>query len=454
MNKDFSDQVSTYNKDKFHIQAPGEQFWDGLSAEEKKNKTLVVVKTHKTDSGKEEYDKFIINKVNNKGLPISGVEFCIVDTKTSTSCNKYYNTWRTDKNGKIEIPVNELPLYTTYLYEKSPFGEVKGVDTYDTYKRKTIPLYVDPGNRFLGEVTGKNEQNEQEEKFITYKELLENIEGKPLEKLPKNPETNKPQTKVGVVLGLGEDEITGGNWLKIYDAREGKILYIAKKPLTNEVSWDMLYQAGVVFGPEFINTKNGDPNRGKIKTKEELGEEIYNNFKEYGEYQAKIIEINGKRYIVRLLRGENTFEPYRISRSKKGFKLIGISEWNRYILPLVKDYRYGGKYGNSIETALQEGGNAGYLGPSKNFKIQLATYNWFGDLTREASGYFWYDGVWGQGFTDNGQYSWTQEYTVSSSYRTVRGERKSRFGAASISNIPPRESRDDCGFRPVLEEIH
>lgn len=465
MNKDFSDQVSTYNKDKFHIQAPGEQFWDGLSAEEKKNKTLVVVKTHKTESGKEEYDKFIINKVDNKGLPISGIKFCIVAGATYKGCNEKYNTWKTDEDGKVEIPVNELPLYTTYLYETSPIGKVKDEENSNTYKPKTISLYVDPGDRFLGEVEGK--------KFITYDELIARING------VTNPKSKKYQvgeeTKIGKVLSKGNDSSTGGNWLKIYDARAGKTLYIAKKPLTNGVSWNELCFAGVVFGLDQVNAD------GTLKP----------HFKTppncRGTYKPKIVTItDGKeterKYIVRLLRGTSRPDPNNTDLEEWEYtdkEDLTKSEWNRYILPITKYYRYGyysyykrknyirdETYTRYVGNELAKDKDENYFKPPKNdykdtaytpekgWRINLASYNWFMDLTSGTLVEYKYKGETYGSVDDIGQYSWMQDYLSNGVYRASRGYDNTYYGAAMAISLNTNRCDDSIGFRPVLEEIY
>lgn len=332
-----------------------------------------MVKTHKTADGKDEYDKLVIRKEDKNKLPIQGIKFCIVDTEKSTYCKEEYGRWVTDEKGKIEIPVNELPLYNTYLYEVESCGEPKGsIDesllSKQKYTAKHIPLYVDPGNRFLGEVKGKD--------FIKYDELIATIVGE-VNSQEKKYEVGDATNKIGEVLSKGNDTKTGGNWLKIYDAREGKTLYIAKKTLTNYVSWGALFEAGVVYGTDQIDINNIQED-GTIKH-----EEPYTG---KSGYKPKIIKIKNssgveKKYIVRLLRGQNTKDSNKLSYRNRGLSVTGGSEWNRYIIPIVRDYRYGSSSGDNIEQELKYGGKDGYLGDLNKFKIQLATYNWFGDLT-------------------------------------------------------------------------
>lgn len=299
-----------------------------------------------------------------------------------------------------------------------------------------IPQNCYDGACFEGEVAGTD--------FITYKELLEDIEGKSLETLPKDTTTNKPKTKVGDVLDLGNDEATGGNWLKIHDYKEGKTLYISKKPLTNYVSWQDLYKAGVVFGLDQV-----DKDTMKLKIQPQIPEYKKNSSDKTGknlsDYKATKIEINGKPYIVRLLKGINT----EYTNTPSAIVTQG-SEWNRYILPLVKDYRYGKESSNDIEQALKDGGQQGKLGDSKKFKIQLTKYNWFEDLTLYEDAIDW---------VRCGQKSWVQEYIVHSEYERnivnqfYRGSYVNYIGGAYLDAYDVNVADSRMGFRPVLEEI-
>lgn len=380
MNKDFTGEVSTYNKDKFKILAPGEQFWDGLDVTEKENRVLIVPKNKKDENGNikyNEYEELVMHKYGKDNQPLEGVKFCIAkpltkeETKDKTEeeilkmmkCDETYNSltqnWVTNKDGILNIPTNELPLYNQTIIETK--------DMQDTYKPIKLDIYVDPGNRFLGEVKGTD--------FITYDELLTEI-GK--------------QGSVGITLDLGNDSTTGGNWLKIYDARLEKILYIAKKPITNYVSWETLNGLGLV--------------NGKIVT-------------------IHASEQKSKTYKVRLING-----VLNGNSESKG------SEWNRFILPLVKYNRYGYGSTTQLEDALKEKFNDDY-------KIQITKYNWFGDLTVEDSNKGEY-----------GQFTWTQMKYAS--FFNLRGSDRSYFGAASRSRSVTTVIGGFHGFRPVLEEIN
>ena len=455
-------------------QEPWKQFWDGFipsNPKYKKEDYTLVVKDLK------------IKKVDGSGNPIEGIQFCQVQeykegnkTKELENCGQG-GGWVTNASGEVTVPINELNIGESYLIEKIK-DDTKGVKinnqkvTLKEDSLKTeIPLYVDYGVRFLGEVKGKEAQGEEaqgEEVFITYNELLSKITGIPEDKIEtkegklvkddglrytRGIGDKRISVNIGNVLSKGNDSETGGNWLKIYDARAGKTLYIAKKPLTNNVSWNDLFNAGVVYGLDQIDITKIQED-GTIKQ-----ESPYTGDKGYKPKIIKIKDINGiqKKYIVRLLKGHNLNihkgDPNTVITIYKDKDVTQNSEWNRYIIPLVKDYRYGVYSNGMIEPELQNGGKAEYLSNSQNFKIQLATYNWFGDLTSKAGDDYKYKDVIFNLVNDNGQMSWTQEYVESTSYRGFRGGRYTPHGAAYVGNYNPSYSTHDLGFRPVLEEI-
>lgn len=291
---------------------------------------------------------------------------------------------------------------------------------------------------FEGEVAGTD--------FITYDDLLTEI---------------RKQGSVGSTLSKGNDSTTGGNWLKIYDAKEGKTLYIAKKPLTNYVSWNMLYKAGVVYGPDVLNIVEengklvGKRNLDKLSEIQGTNEGEIKNI----EYKGKIIKIKGKNYIIRLLKAynedKNGGDPNNVwNTGYTNITNLQHSEWNRYILPLVKDYRYGNSSSNNLEEELKKGGNGYYLG-EKNYDVQLARYNWFGDLTLGTyNDSYTYNGKQGTTAGYQGQLSWMQEYAESIAYRACRGYYYTDYGAAYSNSDYSNYSYDIRGFRPVLEAIN
>lgn len=419
MNKDFTGEVSTYNKKEFNILAPGEQFWDGLTPEEKAGKVLVVPKHKKDKNGKidyQNYEKLVIEKKDKNGKGISGVQFCIskyLRGKGRVCDETYdYSKWITGKDGKLEISTNELPLYNQTLIE---IGE-----TAKHYKLQNIDLYVDPGNRFLGEVKGTD--------FITYDELIATING---EIEPEKKKYSKgTSTKIGEVLSKGTDSATGGNWLKIYDARDGKTIYLSKNQLTNSVRWNQLLKAGLVFGLDQIDTSKEALEEFKTTKKLKMSK----NYTGYSNYRPTTVEINGKSYIIRLLRGHSTKknegDPNKPSGGHIGKNITNGSEWNRFILPLINNKERCGRWTtcseNYIEKALQ------------SYKNQLATYSWQKDLI----------------LMSHGGMSWTQELVDDSdNTRALRGFYETNDLASGAYRYSSSGYRGDFGFQPVLEEI-
>ena len=293
---------------------------------------------------------------------------------------------------------------------------------------------------FEGEVLGND--------FITYNKLLSEITGQgenyiKVGRCINNPDINANDNCGGLGAKLSEGKDIGGNWLKIYDAREGKTLYIAKKPLTNHVSWNKLYKAGVVYGPDVLNIEEENGKLVGKRNPNKLSEIIGENEGEIKtiEYRGKIIKIKGKNYIVRLLKAynvdKNGGDPNKLGNTGyQDIKNLQHSEWNRYILPLVKGNRYGDYSKAHIEPLLKEDENGNYSYNPEKFKIQLEIYNWFGDLT-----------------AGNGERSWCQEYAESTYYRACRGGGSTNNGAAYSGSYDSYDSNSTRGFRPVLEEI-
>lgn len=302
-----------------------------------------------------------------------------------------------------------------------------------------IPENCYDGACFEGEVAGN--------KFITYNKLLSEITGikefniKTMEKNGANLKYlryisgHRVNVNIGKVLNKGKDTDTGGNWLKIYDAHECKTLYIAKKPLTNYVSWDDLYKAGVIYGMDMLD-KDGKLNDSKIN-------KSYKHLK----YQGKIIYINNKPYIVRLLKGNKrkNWTPAQKVDNVKSLEMTQGSEWNRYILPLVKYNRFGRdtNQGEGIEDILKQDSKGiaiPWNNPNNNdYKIQNAKYKWFEDLTiYESSG---------------GNINWMQEFGTDEYSCVVRGYNFDYYGASHAHSLYYKEAQYYTGFRPVLEEI-
>lgn len=410
-------------------QKPWEQFWDGFKPSNsiyQKTDYVLVTKNFK------------IKKEDSKGNPIEGISFSQVKD------GKYNSLGCTDDKGELLIPINTLKYGESYLTESKCYNRAVTINTHKSKLEegeiiktpveikpnslnKKIPIYVDFGVRFLGEVKGTD--------FITYEGLITEL---------------RKRGRMGDLLDLGNDTLTGGNWLKIYDVWKEKPLYIAKKPLTNNVSWDELCSAGVVFGLDQVNAD------GTLKP------HFHTTSRCGTTYKPKIVTINNKQYIVRLLKTTIKDNPNDTRGARNWYtkQYISKSEWNRYIIPLVKNYRVGERSMGDLEEDLKLDKNNNspmeYIGESNNYKIQLATYNWYGDLTLGTTQSFKYNKK-NTYATDIGVKSWTQEAIVGlnlSDYnRTTRGSFDDVGGCSVSGSYKETRSSEYIGFRPVLEEI-
>lgn len=257
----------------------------------------------------------------------------------------------------------------------------------------------------------------------------------------------------------------GGKWLEFKDNKytsngKPRTFYVSKKPLAKNVSWDDLFNAGFVYGWDTINPDGTIRKDANIKSG----------------YKPTIIEgADGEKYIVRLLQGKVNYgwvsskdgTTYN-SKQQKAYSSSGdslYSEWNRVILPITKDYRYGSNTSSEsdIEKVFTDGGQAGYLGNDKNFDIQLADYNYLGDLTLGA--YYGFDytdkdskhikpGKSRDGTGPNGQLNWTQEYANSGGGRSSRGSNSPSYGAAGSDGYSGSYHDGSYGARLVLEPLN
>lgn len=262
----------------------------------------------------------------------------------------------------------------------------------------------------------------------------------------------------------------GGKWLEFRDNKytsngKPRTFYVSKKPLAKNVSWNNLFDAGYIYGWDTINP-------GKTAKDATVREDA--NI-EPGYTPTIITGPDGKQYIVRLLQGKVNYgwvsgeDGTTYSDKQKHVYLYNndnaYSEWNRVILPITKDYRYGSSTSSEsyIEKVFTDGGQAGYLGKDKNFDIQFADYNYFGDLTLGAYYRFDYTNKDGEkispgtsrdGTGSNGQYNWTQEYAYSGSYRSLRGNNSPSYGAAYSYYNGASYHYGYYGARLVLEPLN
>lgn len=374
-----------------------------------------------------------INKTDPDGKPLKGVKFTINN-----------DSYITDEKGKVTIPI--WKYNPGYLSLEEPEQTINGIK----YKAKTIPLYRELANCydgmcFEGEVEGY--------KLIPYQNMISQtgISGS---------DTSIDQSIINKYEGAKEinrqykDELSkGGIYLKFTDNKykdsngKPRTFYVSKKPLRREVSYDMLYNKGLIYGWDIINPDGTvKPNMGVPNT-----------------YKPFIKEINGTKYIARLLRGRSNygaridFKSTIQNNIPYDYKDAPNSEWNRTILPITKGYRFGGSTFNNnyAEQELRDGDTVSY--DKRNYKVQSAQYNWFGDLTLGAYYGFYYKDYpkidnSDNGTGSNGQWNWTQEF-IGSSSRAIRGGVSVSGGAAGSGSYGSDSASAGRGWRLVLEPL-
>ena len=398
---------------------PENQLWDGLAENEKKEYTLILKDT--------EIKKEIKDKTIGITMPIQGVQFCQgfnVNTQNINKDSLHYCSEPTDEFGKTTLKIENMAYGKSDLveyYEKNKVYKINPVTKEKTtieIKQPVSPqkIYVDLGVRFLGEVDGDDTI------FISYKNLKEQIEQR--------------GTTIGDSMRLDSNSVDGkgGKWLKFYDINENKVLYISKKPITSGVTWNSLYKAGVVYGLDNINT-NGIPNKKFIKPQG------------YEDYKGNIVEKNGRTFIVRLMKENINNKGITSSDSRK-------SEWNKYILPLIKTNRSSFKDTQYVGYDLMKSNNMG-----RGYAIQLANYSWFKDLTNgdyKGPEMFDYLDFLYRSTSGFGHESWMQDTnSKDKTTRIIRGTHYEQFGGGASygKEVSVNSNKDFIGFRPVLEEI-
>ena len=184
------------------------------------------------------------------------------------------------------------------------------------------------------------------------------------------------------LIGLtdGTSQFSNEPWLHFND--EGRDIYIAKKPFRHSVSWDALNAVGAVYG-------------------------------------SKTVTIDGKLYMVRLLRGGNS-DP-STSNLYNGYNTTEHqgSEWNRYIYPIHAT--------THVDTSNLLTSGMGTL--AQYTDEQLHMHNSYG----------------------NGTYNWCQEVSGSDAFtRVVRGYDGITYGAYHTSTL----TNIVFGWRPLLELVN
>ena len=391
------------------------------------DKTLLISKKKKAIK---------IKKTDKKGKPLKGVVFKMYMNKENALNDIYVlDTQTTNEDGIVRF--KHLPPY---------YGAcIKESQTLENYQirneeKDIISVYRDNNVRFLGEIEPKNMK-------------VTSINQNGIEKtLASSKNTNQ---ELQSLTNEGENFNDTTNWLVFND--NGKEKLVAKKPIKYAVFWNSLYKAGVVFGKEGIDDlKNADFSKTWFYNSE-MGIDSGKGKGTPKTYKPTYITVNGKKYIVRLIRGYNdnvniNNHP-RVDRdSTDHYNAIKGSEWNRLILPLI-DPTYDDSNGG-----YHNGTNGRYGGKSKMFVERnmptLANYSWWTDFggKNNSSGNY----TKSRGYA---AYRWTQEtgYDDISEDRILRGSSTFYYGADYISSDNPNYFGSENytkGWLPVLELVN
>ena len=302
---------------------------------------------------------------------------------------------QTNEEGEAEYTFDEYGDYWIRETAVPMNGKYKLDEEFS--KENIMPIFVDNGVRFLGEMTADQltpEEAKDGENLNTY---LQNL------------------------FDAGEkftgETVTGQNWLVFNDNGVEKL--VAKKPLKHTISWSQLYKVGVVFG-EGAETPDG-----------------------YPPYKPQYVEINGKKYVVRLMRA---YDDDRTVTSSGEYQTKG-SEWNRLILPLIDPT------GDYNDTGYSKGTNGRYGSETDNLVEKnmptLSHYSWWTDFGGNSDSLGNYEkenyyGTWR--FTQDTIYTGRQMIAI-------RGDSDSNKASASSLYGFPNDSFNTNGWLPVLEEV-
>lgn len=196
-------------------------------------------------------------------------------------------------------------------------------------------------------------------------------------------------SQVGISQGNSQHSAAG--WLKF--AWKGKILFIAKKPIRNSISWDAINTAKCVYGD------SGD----------------------------KTVEIGGLTYKVRLMRALEPSNDPKTTASANSGTVNHYSEWNRLMCQIHEQaIDKSWDYPNNIENDI--GILEHNLGSGRQGMYSDA------DLVVKSG---------------DGRASWCQEMGTSTSYRLHRGYNGVSYSIRDTSSCP----YSYFGWRPVLELV-
>lgn len=196
-------------------------------------------------------------------------------------------------------------------------------------------------------------------------------------------------SECGISQGTSQHSTAG--WLKF--AWQGKILFVAKKPIRNSISWDAINTAKCVYGD------SGD----------------------------KTVTIDDKTYKVTLMRAlEPSNDPKTVASANSG-AVNHYSEWNRLMCQIHEEAINGSwGYPNNIESDI------GILKHSLGSGSQ-GMYSDADLIVRSGSG----------------RRSWCQEMSTSTSGRLYRGY----TGVSHSETYPSSSAASSYGWRPVLRLV-
>ena len=334
----------------------------------------------------------------------------------------------------LDLQTTDKDGIATFKHLPPYYGAcIKESQTIENYqirdKEKDIILvYRDNGVRFLGEIEPKN---------MKVTSINQNGKEKTLDS-----NKNVNQELQSLVNG-GTFFNKNTNWLVFND--NGKEKLVSKKPLKYGISWNSLYNAGVVFNKDGVRGADfSTPDyKNSLSWENKIHDINPNN------YNPTYVTINHKRYIVRLMRAYNEGVGINNDRycdwgEEYHFYIIKGSEWNRLILPLIEDKQ-------DIDQI--EGGRRGSDDTYKKFVENnmptLANYSWWTDFGGNSNS----SGNYDEG-NDYGAYRWAQEIGYSSfTDRSIRSNSSSLCGAGSVGLGYPNNNANRYGCQPVLELV-
>lgn len=418
-----------YSKDSWRTETEWDNYvksgqqWDGLSTDTKKN-TILIHNKNKIEIQKKDENG------NNLGKGFDFTAYRSLDN--GKTFEERVNTYTTDSNGKITINLIDDDLLYGFFQIKET-GVPVGGSGYNVDKNNVMTFYHDSGVRFLGEMKVNNLK----------------INGKVNQNLNTYLQTNtKGYNGSSIGINFGDTSVINQNWLVFND--NGKELLIPKKPLKHSISWNELYNAGVVYSKDVLDEdpelKRADFTHDNYSSKPALNDHHRGRGTKKS-YSPKKIKINGKEYYVRLIKAYNDIIGVN-EYSNSLIKYVKDSEWNRLILPLIGINGKEDTIKNSDDYANSPYGRFGYY--TRNYVEKnmptLANYSWWQDFAGNSNS----DGKYKIG-DYYGIYHWTQN-AYDASHRPNRGGRYANYGAANSYGIIPNDTSVNRGWFPVLEE--